>query len=480
MGQEIPRTQFGPGDFQDFYIRLVDETRNLKRDVAAGRFSDPRYVIGFELEAWLLDHAGFPRPVNAELIERLADPLVTPELSRFNIELNGPPRIMGPGALTALEDSLTRTWRRCQEVAHGMDTCLAMIGILPNIRLEDLTLANMSAMKRYTVLNEQVQRQRRGVPLRLHIEGEQRLECPLPDVMLEAATTSFQVHMQVPLARAARYYNAALIACGPLLAMANNSPILLGRRLWRETRIPVFEQSVEMGGYAGLADAQVRRVGFGLGYVNESLIELFQENVDLYPVLLPIRLEEASERYPHLRLHNGAIWRWVRPLLGFDEAGRAHVRLEQRVLPSGPSIIDMMANAACHYGLSRALADMPTPPESRFSFNAARANFYTAARAGLAAQLVWLDGRRYSGREFWLQLGLPLAKRGLRDFGLEADEIERYLGVVEARMRGGRTGAEWQLARVGDDATNVLAVAAMLADYLENQRSGAPVHEWSV
>lgn len=480
MGQEITRTEFGPDDFQGFYRHLAEETRALRRDAEAGRFTDPGFVIGFELEAWLLDHAGYPNPVNAALLERLADPLVVPELSRYNVELNGPPQPFLAGALMAMETGLSRTWNQCQEAAHGMDTSLAMIGILPNIRLEDLTLANMSAMKRYTVLNEQVLKQRRGAPLHIHIEGEERLECRLPDVMLEAATTSFQVHLQVPFERAARYYNAGLIACGPLLAVANNSPLLFGKRLWRETRIPLFEQSVEMGGYAGLADANVRRVGFGLGYVRDSLVELFQENLDLYPVLMPMRLGEAASNYPHLRLHNGSIWRWMRPLVGFDAAGQAHVRLEQRVLPSGPSILDMLANAACHYGLCRILAESPVAPESRLPFAAARANFYAAARNGLDAELLWLDGERYVGREFWLRIGLPMVDQGLRGFGLESGEIAHYLGVVEARVRSGQTGAAWQLARLGSRAMDEAALAEMLADYLENQRSGAPVHEWSL
>ncbi|EFK95540.1 conserved hypothetical protein [sediment metagenome] len=298
--------------------------------------------------------------------------------------------------------------------------------------------------------------------------------------MLEAATTSFQVHLQVPFAKAARYYNAALIASGPLLAAAGNSPVLFGKRLWRETRIPLFEQSVEAGGYAGLADANVRRAGFGLGYVGESLIELFRENLDLYPVLLPMLLEEPADRYPHVRLHNGAIWRWARPILGFDEAGQPHVRLEQRIFPSGPSILDMIANAACYFGLSRALAEAPEVPETRLPFAAARANFYQGARSGLAASLLWLDGKSHPAREVMLRFGLPLAEQGLRDFGLGGDESERYLGVIEARIRSGRTGAEWQLAHLRGGVVNDRAIAAMLADYLENQRSGAPVHEWSL
>lgn len=480
MGQEIPRTAFSPADFQYFQSALAQETQALAAFARQGGFTDPRFVAGFEVEAWLLDHAGLPNPINEPFLRALDHPLVVPELSRFNVELNGPPQEMGPGALSALESSLRATWTRCQEVAHGMDGMLALIGILPTIRDGDLSLANLSAMNRYAALNQQVQQQRGGEPIRIDIQGLDHLQLTRPDVMLEAATTSLQVHLQMPYALAGRYYNAALIACAPLVAAGANSPLLFGQRLWRETRIPLFEQAVELGGHAGLADATVRRVTFGRGYVGD-LLDLFQENLTHYPILLPMQQAEPAERYPHLRLHNGSIWRWVRPLVGFDAAGLPpglpHVRLEQRVLPSGPTLPDMLANAAFHIGLIHALARRPRPAEQMLAFDDARANFYAAARDGLAAPLVWLDGHHATARDLVLQVCLPLARQGLRAFGLEDDEIEGYLGLLAARVASGQTGAEWQLRRLervrGD-------VARMMEDYLHNQRADLPVHEWDV
>jgi len=477
MGQEINRTRFSEADLQQFSARLADETTALRSFAEAGGFSDSRYVAGFELEAWLLDHAGLPSPVNAPYLQALNDPLVVPELSRFNVELNAPPLEMGAGTLAAMEESLLTTWDSCQQVAHGMDTVLAMIGILPTIRDEDLCLANMSAMNRFDVLNAQVLQQRNGAPIRIDIEGSDHLLLSRPDVMLEAATTSFQLHLQVPFDQAGRYYNASLVSCAPLLAAAVNSPLLFGQRLWQETRVPLFEQSVELGGYKGLAEPSVRRVTFGRDYVAHTPLELFEENLEHYPVLLPMPQTEASSRFPHLRLHNGAIWRWVRPLIGFDAAGQGHMRLEQRVLPSGPTVLDMVANAALYFGLVNALARLPRAVESDIPFAAARANFYAAARHGLQAELTWLDGRCYAARDLIVDAALPLARQGLRDFGLPNAESEHYLGVVEARVRSGQTGSAWQLqrlSRVNGD------VHRMMDDYLENQRSGAPVHEWNL
>lgn len=477
MGQEINRTRFSAADLEQFSARLARETAALRSFAQSGGFKDGRYVAGFELEAWLLDHAGLPNPVNDAYLHALNDPLVVPELSRFNVELNAPSLEVGAGVLAAMEESLLATWDRCQQVAHGMDAVLAMIGILPTIRDEDLRLANMSAMKRFDVLNAQVLQQRGGAPIRIDIEGTDQLHLRRPDVMLEAATTSFQLHLQVPFDLAGRYYNASLITCAPLLAAAVNSPLLFGQRLWQETRVPLFEQSVELGGYSGLAEPTVRRVSLGRGYVAGSLLELFEENLEHYPVLLPMPQSESAARFPHLRLHNGAIWRWVRPLIGFDAAGQAHVRLEQRVLPSGPTVLDMVANAALYYGLVHELARRPHALEASLPFADARANFYAAARHGLQAELVWPDGRCQSARDLILDTVLPLARRGLGDYGLPDAEIEHYLGVVEARVRSGQTGAAWQLRRldrVGGD------LHRMMDDYLDNQRSGAPVHEWSL
>lgn len=477
MGQEITLTQFSEADFQQFRDRLSAETASLRRFAATGGFSDARFIAGFELEAWLLDHAGFPNPVNEAFLHKLIDPMVVPELSRFNVELNAPPVEIRAGVLAAMEESLRTTWERCQNVAHGMDTVLAMIGTLPTIRDADLCLANISAMKRYDALNAQILQQRDGAPIRIDIQGQDHLQTHRPDVMLEAATTSFQLHLQVPFNQAARYYNASLITCAPLLAASTNSPLLFGHRLWQETRVPLFEQAVELGGYAGLAEQTIRRVTFGRGYVSESLLELFEENFEHYPALLPVHLDEAPDDFPHLRLHNGAIWRWVRPLIGFDSAGLAHVRLEQRVLPSGPSLLDMVANAAFYYGLVHALARSGETLSRDLPFAATRSNFYAAARQGLEAELMWLDGRSYEAHALILEICLPLARLGLQAFGLPDSEIEHYLGVVEARTQSGQTGAQWQLQQL--EATNG-DVHRMMSDYLENQRSGSPVHEWRV
>lgn len=476
MGQEIAKTQFSEQEFIEFRARLAAETDALEQLAAQGGIQDTRLIAGFELEAWLLGSAGMPKPINAPFLAALANPLVVPELSRFNVEFNGAPMPLGAGALTALAAGLRATWDEAQQVARDMDAQLAMIGILPTVGKAHLVLDNMSDSKRYVALNRQVLRQRGGQPVHIHIDGLESLREECPDVMLEAATTSFQIHLQVPESISGRYFNAMLALCAPLLAVAVNSPLLFGRRLWQETRIPVFEQSVELGGFAGLADPSVRRVGFGQGYVGSSIVALFRENLDLYPVLLPMLQSGGAAGYPHLRLHNGSIWRWVRPLVGQDAQGEPHVRIEQRVLPSGPTIPDMMANLAFCLGLAKALVDAGREMAEWLPFSVARDNFYAAAKYGLQARLQWPANTMRPVRNLLLEELLPLAQTGLESLGLSTKEVLGALGIIEARARTGRTGAAWQLScldRVGGD------VHRMTAAYMENQSAGIPVHEWA-
>jgi hypothetical protein len=474
MGQEISRIRFEPGDFEQFSARLVLETDLLDRWLREGRFDQTSYVAGFELEAWLLDRNFFPFPINEAYLKRLNDPLVVPELSKFNVELNGTPQLLTGRALSELETELTATWRRCLAVAHELQGTLVMIGILPTIRERDLTLANISPLNRFHALNHEVLKLRGGRPIRLDIAGRERLQLTHRDVMLEAATTSFQVHLQAPAEEAARYYNASVLLSAPLVAVSANSPCLFQKQLWDETRIPLFEQAVDTG---DAGHPEHRRVTFGSGYLQDSAAECFRENVERYQVLLPIRFDDGPDGLRHLRLHNGTIWRWNRLLVGFDGQATPHVRIEHRVMPAGPSIVDMIANAALYLGAARFLAGLRAAPEADLPFAQARDNFYRAARDGLAANVVWLDGSRVDARTLLLDEIVPMAREGLRILGVEEEESERYLDIIIARLRTGQNGAAWQRAHLEKHGRDSFRLTA---DYLEHQRTAMPVHEWVV
>ncbi len=474
MGVEISHTLFDDDAFVEYRRRLSAETALLNRLITERGFSNRGNIGGYELECWLLDHNYFPAPINQQLLDTLNDPLVVPELSQFNVEINGQPLAVTGNALSAMTAELTATWQRCQNAAHGLDSILIMIGTLPTIRQKDLCLKNMSSLKRYRALNEQVFNRRAGKPLRIFISGNETLDIDHADVMLEAATTSFQIHLQTAQENAVRAFNAALLAAGPILAASGNSPFLFGNDLWDETRIPLFEQSVDIDAES---DTEYGRVSFGQGYAQESLYECFAENLANHPVLLPLLTDAPPEQFAHLRLHNGTIWRWVRPLIGFDADNTPHFRIEQRVLPAGPTIVDMLANAALYYGLVQFLTALKSPMESGISFEHARQNFYAAAKSGLNAQLIWTGGSQIDARTLLLDEILPMATSGLKLLKIHDKDCAFFMGIIEARIRTRQTGAAWQRAyREKHRRYNVHLIAA----YLERQRSGAPVHEWDV
>ncbi|NNE86101.1 MAG: hypothetical protein HKN28_19225 [Alphaproteobacteria bacterium] len=473
MGEEISNSNFDLADFNRFGERLRVETDFFSSLVRDKRLSEDGFVIGFEIEAWLLDHGFSPNPVNEQFLKKLAHPLVVPELSRFNVELNCEPLVLGGDTLRRASAVLSDLWAHCNNVAHGLDTNMVMIGTLPIIRDEDLTLSNMSPLKRYEALNNEILHQRGGRPLVIDIDGKEHLHREHHDVMLEAATTSFQIHLKTPASIAHRYYNASLMASAPLLASCVNAPFLFGRDLWQETRIPLFEQSIALTNY----DATHGRVTFGSGYLESSLFEALAENLAAYPVLIPTIFEEPPDNFRHLRFHNGTIWRWNRPLVGFEADGTPHLRIEHRIMPSGPTIIDMVANAACYFGLVRYMVDTGFDEAGNLSFADANANFYEAARHGLDAQLIWPEADRVGAGALLLDELIPAARRGLAAFGVDEDDCEFYLNIVEARVRSRQTGAAWQRAELDKQDGDFLELMSV---YCERQRSAVPVHEWDL
>jgi len=466
MGEEIESLGFTSEDKTRFAEKLARETDLARQLFLDNAFSREGYTLGFEIEAWILDHSFFPTPINQQVLERLANPLAVPELSRFNLELNCDPLTLEGDALSRAHACLSQLWSACNGAAHGLDANLVMIGTLPTIREEDMTLKNMSPLNRYYALNAEVLRQRGGRPLKIDIKGRDHLVSQHFDLMMEAATTSFQIHLKTPAQSAHRFYNASIAASGPILAAAGNAPFLFGKSLWDETRIPLFEQAVVVPG--------AQRVSLGSGYAAASCIELFEENLRDYPVLLPADFDEPPAALRHLRLHNGVIWRWNRPLIGFEPGGAPHLRIEHRILPAGPTLIDMIANAALYLGLSRSLAFSTPDGTGGLPFDAARRNFYAAARNGLDARLFWPGLGEIAADRLLLDHLLPAARRGAAEFGLDAGD---YLDIVEARLHVRQTGAVWQ--RKACDAYGG-SVYEVMAAYCERQRSGAPAHEWEL
>jgi len=470
MGQEIDTSRFTQADFATFGRRLRRETELLESWFRDGVFASTPKFGGFELEAYLVAADLGPAPIIEPFLKRLDDPLVVPELATFNAEINGTPQPLRGDALSRLAAELEATWERCARVAAEFQARPAMIGILPTVRPEHLDLAHMSPLKRYRALNEQILQLRRGRPLTLEIEGKDQLFLERRNVMMESVATSFQIHLKVNPEEAARAYNWSKVLAAPMVAVSANSPFLFGYDLWQESRIPLFEQAVSVGG-----SLFRERVTFGLRYVEDSVFECFRANLDRFPVLLPQVTDAPPERLAHLRLHNGTIWRWNRPLIGFDDDATPHLRIEHRVVPAGPTISDSIANATLYFGAVQSYLGELEHPRRRLPFPVARNNFYQAAQEGLDAEVEWLDGRSSSLRQVLADDLLPRANQGLAALGIDAAETDRWLGIIADRLRIGQTGAAWQRAwvkRHGCDLT------ALTAAYLEHQGSGLPVHQW--
>ena len=422
------------------------------------------------------------------MLARLDDHRFTTELARFNLEANFDPHRFAGRFLEQIQADLEGALAKVRYVAGELGARVLLTGILPTLRIEDLGIANLTPQLRYQYLNEVLFRGRDAITV--VIDGIDNYEGTYDSVMLEGANTSLQLHLQVDPEKGAELYNLMQLITAPLLAAATNSPVLLGRRLWHETRIAVFERSLDERSGSQLERGFPTRVLFGDAWLKSSLVDLFRDNVARFPVLLTRELDEdsaavvAGGRAPKLAalaLHNGTVWRWNRPCYGVSN-GVAHLRIENRVLPAGPSVIDEVANAALFYGMMAALPARYGNVAERLPFIDAKANFVAAARLGLAAEFGWLDGRRVNARTLLTEELLPAARAGLAAVGVPDSLIERYIGVVEARVRSGQTGSSWLLEtfRAHRDRDPAAVWRDAVAAMIEHQHGGRPVHEWAL
>lgn len=476
MGQEITFSQYDEGDFERFHQKLRQETELLSQFIKNNNCSTCRPVAGFEIEAWLVDSKLQPAPINERYLQTLNNPMAFPELAKFNIELNTPPMPITGHVFNDLHKQLESTWKHASQHAETLSHHLIMIGILPTLAPSSLNLNNMSDMNRYRALNEQILHSR-GRPIHLDITGHEHLKLDHHDVMLESATTSFQIHIQLPLNIAHYFYNASIIASAPVVALCANAPYLFGKDLWHETRIPLFEQAIETGGFAGASHGPLKRVSFGSDYARDSIIECFLENLEHFPILLPEAFDSDQEAFEHLRLHNGTIWRWNRPLVGFDENGTPHIRVEHRTPAAGPTIIDSIANAAFYYGLSKNLCDEMIESGLPLPFAQAKDNFYQAARYGLDSNIIWFNGNKQRLQKLFISELIPRAVSGLESLGVARCDIDIYLGIVRQRIENKQNGSQWQRQFVQHHQVDF---NTLTRQYLQNQLTGKPVSTWEI
>jgi hypothetical protein len=491
MGDKVTVTTFSREDRQRYRQKVKRCLEVLERMLAEGLFETERKLIGLEIELNIADAHGRPHMVNDEVLALIASEDFQTELGQFNIEVNVAPHKLVGMVFSELQEELRTALTYADRKAGLLGAQIVMIGMLPTLRDAHMDLRNISRNPRYAVLNEQIF-EARGENLTLCIEGVERLATEATSILPESACTSVQFHLQVSPARFASVWNAAEAVSGAQLALGANSPFLFGRELWRETRPVLFEQATDTRTEELVAQGVRPRVWFGERWISSPL-DLFEENVRYFTALLPVCEEEDPvemldrgdiPHLPELRLHNGTIYRWNRPV--YDVArGKPHLRVENRVLPAGPTVADVLANAAFYYGVVRVLAEEEQPVWSKLPFSAALENFHTAARHGLDADLHWPGIGTVPATDLVLRKLLPMAHEGLDLWRIEPGERDRFLGIIEQRCLRRSNGATWQSATFHHfveekGLDRFAALEAMTLRYTEYMRSGEPVHTWPV
>jgi hypothetical protein len=489
VGRDVSGAVFSREDRQRYRQKVRACLDVFAHMLGEARFDPERRSVGLEIELNLTDEQGDPAMLNAQALEAIADPDFQTELGRFNLEINVPPRLLDGRSFAELEEEVRRDLNHAEERARTVGAHMMLIGILPTVTERHLTRDSFSDNPRYELLNEQIFAAR-GEDLEISIDGVERLSTFADTIAPEAACTSVQLHQQVEPEAFASFWNAAQAIAGPQVAVAANSPFFFGKELWRETRIALFEQATDTRPEELKAQGVRPRVWFGERWVT-SIFDLFEENVRYFPALLPVCEDEdpaeTLERgdppsLAELRLHNGTIYRWNRPIYDVVR-GRPHLRVENRLLPSGPTVVDICANAAFYYGLVRALVAEERPLWTRMSFSAAEENFHAAARDGIEARLYWPGIGEVPVSELILRRLLPAAHEGLEQAGIEASDRERLLGVIERRCVTMQNGAAWQAAAFhrlyeGEGLERLEALRRMTVRYREHMHANEPVHTW--
>lgn len=494
VGEELKQTDFSRAHRREYRRKVQLSLDVFETMLAQSSFDFEKPLTGMEIECNLVDSDYQPAMTNSDVLASIADPAYQTELGAYNIEFNVPPRRLPGRAALELEDEVRASLNAAEVKANNDGAHIVMIGILPTLMPEHLTGSWMSESTRYQALNDSIFTAR-GEDIMIDIDGAEHLSLQTASIAPESACTSMQLHLQVSPAQFASNWNAAQALAGPQLALGANSPYFFGHHLWSETRIELFTQATDTRPDELKAQGVRPRVWFGERWIT-SIFDLFEENVRYFPSLLPELSDEdpvaelAAGRAPRLselRLHNGTIYRWNRPVYDVVEqagVGRPHLRVENRVLPAGPTVLDMMANAAFYYGVLRAMSEDDRPVWTKMSFAAAEANFVAAAQRGMDASLYWPALGEVTPDELVLRQLLPMAEEGLRRWEVAADVRDRYLGVVEGRAKTGRNGATWQSAAVnalqGRGFNRPDALAEMLRLYCERMHSNEPVHTWDL
>jgi gamma-glutamyl:cysteine ligase YbdK (ATP-grasp superfamily) len=490
MGLEIDNTDFNEDDFNEFSSRLRANLQAMEILLARPGFGDGDLSFGAELELYIVDKDARPLHINQKIIAALDDPQLTLELNRYNLEYNFNPSLIKNSCFSATQEEALAAIEKINNCAKKWDGQVVPIGILPTLEQSDTGYHAMTPLPRFEALTTELT-EIRGGPFTIAIEGDEKLQLAMDDVTLEGANTSFQVHLRVPALEFADFYNAIQLVTPLVVAMAANSPTLFGHRLWQETRIPLFKQSIDCRPNDSLHPIPAR-VNFGNNWIRNGAFELFAEAALLYRPILPdcgnedsvaIAKAGGTPQLHELRLHQGSIWLWNRPV--FDPTDGGHLRIELRSFPAGPSIVDMLANAALAIGLAKLM--QPTIREllPAIPFTYCTANFYRAAQKGMDAELFWPSLKQNQPEYFSvpdiLEKLLPKIPEQLLSMGFIESDFAPLLNVIDERLATRQTGAQWQLKKLSELRKSMHkrdALTAMVQEYQINSAANIPVAQW--
>ena len=493
MGDAVSTDTYTPQQRTKYRRQLMNDLEVFDRHLQKADF-ESRGSIGLELELNLIDENMQPARKGPEVLALLGEDYQS-EIGMYNVELNHPPLSVAGDGLQQLHAGITRRVSAVREAAATVGARVAMIGTLPTVTPEFLADPSwMVPENRYRGLNNAIM-QSRGELVHIDLSNEEECSKDFDDIAPESTCTSMQLHLQVPPDRFTHAWNAAQAMASVQVALAANSPLFLGRKLWHESQIPVFQQAIDTRTPELVAQGVRPRVWFGERWIT-SVFDLFEENVRYFSPLLPESREDSgkpivegqSPTLHHLNLHNGTVWRWNRPIYA-PGLQRAHIRVENRILPAGPTVVDIVADAAFYYGLVKHLAEETRPVWSRLPFETAEQNFFYGAQAGMFARLEWPTLGRIDVASLIEDHLLEQARAGLRALEVDEELITYYLDIIRERARTRQNGAMWQLRTVKaltpsgskpDSPERRAALAEMLRRYLANQATGEPVHTWKI
>ncbi len=446
--------------------------------------------IGLEQEFCIMDYSLRPLMKNLELLKRLRDDHFTTELAKFNLEINLEPRVFRNKCFSKYENDLVRLLTKANKQAHKIGGKVILTGILPTIKEGDIGIDKITPIQRYLALNE-VMSKARGKDFEFNIQGIDELITKTDSVLFESCNTSFQIHFQINPDKFKEYYNWSKAISGPVLACCVNSPMFLGRRLWKETRIALFQQSTDIRKSESTFREERPRVFFGNKWEEGSILDHYQENVSRFKILLTREIEKSSVddlkegKVPDLKalaLHNGTVYKWNRACYGLTD-GKPHIRIEARYVPAGPSIVDEIANTAFWTGLMYGMPEKYENIHEQLHFDDAKSNFVKAAQFGISTQFKWMSDKLVPAQDLILNEMIPIAEEGLKKAKVDQADIDKYLGIIKNRVKSERTGSQWMLDSYNElkkDCHNQECLSTITEGIYARQKKGLPVHRWKL